>query len=139
MLPNLLVDGIRQAIQASPALKVYVCNVATQHGETDAFTVGDHFGALERHVGSDLFHYVLANSNIAAGCRRQALGAGAGGQDVSLGGTRVISADVVSEDNRYHHDPKKLADALIRLYYERHQLEEMVAEAAPEGCDRVGL
>ena len=63
VMPNLLVDGIRQAVQASPALKIYVCNVATQHGETDSFTVGDHFGALQRHLGGHFFDYVLANSN----------------------------------------------------------------------------
>ena len=47
VLPNLLVDGIRQAIAVSSALKVYVCNVATQHGETDSFEVSDHFRVLE--------------------------------------------------------------------------------------------
>ena len=52
VMPNLLVDGVRQAIQASPALKVYVCNVATQHGETDSFAVSDHYSALQRHLGA---------------------------------------------------------------------------------------
>ena len=50
VLPNLLVEGIRRAIEVSPALKVYVCNVATQHGETDAFTVSDHFKTLKEHL-----------------------------------------------------------------------------------------
>ena len=133
VMPNLLVDGVRQAIQASPALKVYVCNVATQHGETDAFTVGDHYGALERHVGSHLFHYVLANNNVRGRLPETTHSQPVLVDKTSVGAARVIAADVVSEDNRYHHDPKKLADALIHLYYERHQLEEMVAEAAPEG------
>jgi uncharacterized cofD-like protein len=64
VLPNLLVDGIRRAVAVSSALKVYVCNVATQHGETDSFTVSDHFRTLEKHAGHDLFDYVLANSNV---------------------------------------------------------------------------
>ena len=46
VLPNLLVDGIRQALAISQATKVYVCNVATQHGETDDFSVSDHFETL---------------------------------------------------------------------------------------------
>ena len=50
VLPNLLVEGIRRAIEVSPALKVYVCNVATQHGETDAFNVSDHYDALRQHL-----------------------------------------------------------------------------------------
>ncbi len=133
VMPNLLVDGVRQAIQASPALKVYVCNVATQHGETDAFTVSDHYGVLERHAGSHLFHYVLANNNVRGRLPETAHSQPVLVDQTSAGAARVIAADVVSEDNRYHHDPKKLADALIHLYYERHQLEELVGEAAPEG------
>ena len=67
VLPNLLVEGIRRAIEVSPALKVYVCNVATQHGETDAFKVSDHFNALREHLhGAHLFDFVLANSNTEA-------------------------------------------------------------------------
>ena len=46
VLPNLLVDGIRRAIEMTKAVRVYVCNVATQHGETDEFSVGDHYQAL---------------------------------------------------------------------------------------------
>jgi uncharacterized cofD-like protein len=133
VMPNLLVDGVRQAVQAAPALKVYVCNVATQHGETDTFTVGDHYGALERHAGSHLFHYVLANNNLRGRLPETAHSQPVLVDKTSVGTARVIAADVVSEDNRYHHDPKKLADALVHLYYERHQLEEMVEEAAPEG------
>jgi len=51
ILPNLLVHDLQDALFASDALKVYVCNVATQHGETDAFTVADHVRVLERHLG----------------------------------------------------------------------------------------
>lgn len=133
VLPNLLVEGVRRAIQVSPALKVYVCNVATQHGETDGFTVGDHYRILQRHVGGDLFHYVLANSNVKGrlpeGARSQPVLA----DTALINGVRIVTADVVSEDNRYHHDPKKLADALVHLYYERHQIEQMISEAAAEG------
>jgi len=132
VMPNLLVDGIRQAIQASSALRVYVCNVATQHGETDAFAVSDHYTVLQRHLGGPLFHFVLANSNV-----RGRLPENTHSQPVSvdktiLNGARVITADVVSAENRYHHDPKKLADALVHLYYERHQIEQ-AASRTPEG------
>ena len=55
VLPNLLVQDIRQAVAASQALKLYVCNVATQPGETDGFDVGQHVSALQRHVGRGCF------------------------------------------------------------------------------------
>jgi len=128
IMPNLLVDGIRQAIQASPALKVYVCNVATQHGETDAFAVSDHFAVLHRHLGSHLFHYVLANSNLRGRLPEKAHSQVVPIDKTCLDGARVITADVVSEDNRYHHDPKKLADTLIHLYYERNQIEQLISK-----------
>jgi uncharacterized cofD-like protein len=62
ILPTLLVDGIAQAVRASSALVVYVCNIATQKGETDGFSVADHVMALERHIGRDVFDVILANN-----------------------------------------------------------------------------
>lgn len=62
ILPNLLVPGIAEAITNSSAVKIYVCNVMTQPGETDAFTVNDHIEAIVRHVGHKLFDYVIVNN-----------------------------------------------------------------------------
>jgi uncharacterized cofD-like protein len=62
ILPNLLVGDIRRAVEVSAALKLYVCNVATQHGETDGFDVGQHADALQCHTAQGLFPLVLANS-----------------------------------------------------------------------------
>jgi uncharacterized cofD-like protein len=123
VLPNLLVDGIRRAIEMSTAVKVYVCNVATQHGETDAFSVGDHYQALAEHIRAPLFQYVVANNNIA----RDGLPEAWRSEPVRIDRTRVngasvVAADVISEENRYHHDPKKLAATLVRLYYQRGEL-----------------
>jgi len=137
VLPNLLVDGIRRAIKASSALKLYVCNVATQPGETDGFNVTDHVRLLESHVGKGLFRYILANSNIEDGLP-QALHS----EPVRINGgdslrAHLRLADVVSEENRYHHDPKKLADALIRLYYDRNNLEQTLATEEEEAEEKV--
>jgi uncharacterized cofD-like protein len=119
VLPNLLVDGIRRAIRASSALKVYVCNVATQKGETDNFTVVDHAEALLENAGEGLFDLVLVNSNIA--------GALPGGvQPVYMKADQPsvfypVLVDVVNEENRLRHDSKKLGANLIRLYYDSRQ------------------
>ncbi len=138
VMPNLLVEGIRQAIQASPALKVYVCNVATQRGETDSFAVSDHFEVLRRHMDGHLFHYVLANSNVRGRLPEKARSQAVLVDKTALDGARVITADVVSEDNRYHHDPKKLADTLVHLYYERNQVEQLIDKAATESVMSAG-
>jgi uncharacterized cofD-like protein len=136
VLPNLLVDGIRRSIKASAAVKVYICNVATQHGETDGFDVADHVRVLESHVGRGLFQYVLANSNIGNGLPEDSEPVRIdGGQGLR---TSLMSADVVSEENRYHHDAKKLGTAIIRLYYDRNHLEQAaLLEEEEEAEDRV--
>ncbi|HLF70574.1 MAG TPA: gluconeogenesis factor YvcK family protein [Dehalococcoidia bacterium] len=133
VLPNLLVDGIRQALAISQAMKLYVCNVATQHGETDDFTVSDHFETLVRHIGPGLFDYVLANDNVA-GPLPEAWQSQPVQVDIpAIDGARVITADVVSEKNRYHHDSQKLATTIMRLYAGRSMespSEELAAARA---------
>ena len=62
IIPNLLVDGIPEAIRQSRALKVYVCNVMTQDGETEGYTAADHVAALQQHGGKGLFDICLMNS-----------------------------------------------------------------------------
>lgn len=61
ILPNLMVRGIADALRATDALIIYVCNVATQPVETDGYTVAEHVMALERHIGRGVFHTVIAN------------------------------------------------------------------------------
>ena len=62
IIPNLLVDGIPEAVRQSDALKVYVCNVMTQDGETEGYTAADHVAALMQHGGRGLFDICLTNS-----------------------------------------------------------------------------
>lgn len=121
ILPNLLVKGIRDAIGASPALKLYVCNVATQKGETDGFSVGDHTMALESHVGKGLFDIALANSNTDAALPPEWGVQPVVGDAVPPNGVEVVFADLVNQEYRLRHDHKKLAACIIRLYYDRAQ------------------
>lgn len=61
ILPNLLVPKLAEAIVASDAIKMFVCNVMTQPGETDNYTVSDHLQAVYDHIGLHLFDYVIVN------------------------------------------------------------------------------
>ena len=127
VLPNLLVDGIRRAIEMSTAVKVYVCNVATQHGETDTFAVSDHYQALYQHINDGLFNYVIANNNIDADGLPEAWHSEPVRIDrARVNGATIIGADVISEENRYHHHPKKLAATVVRLYYQRHEMAQLL-------------
>jgi len=121
ILPNLLVPDIAKAVRAANAVKVYVCNVATQRGETDDFHVSDHIQAIERHTGGPgLFRYALVNNN-----QHTTGDVGTDSRLVEMNGARadieyeVFEADVVDTAQPHFHDPAKLAEALIRLYYER--------------------
>jgi uncharacterized cofD-like protein len=122
VLPNLLVDDITRAIRVSRALKVYVCNVATQPGETEGFSLGDHVQAIQRHVGPGLVHLVLANDELA-----HALPAGWNPIPLTMttsieAGYQVITADVVDEQRPWRHDPRKLARVLMDKYEESQVL-----------------
>lgn len=117
LLPNLLVPDLAAALRASRALKFYICNVATQPGETDGFTCGSHVHTIERHMGSPIFDLVICND-------RQA-----GTLPEPLEWTRVepelaeqysvYQADLVDVENPWRHDSLKLARTIMDLYNER--------------------
>jgi len=121
VLPNLLVRGISESLRASDALKIYVSNVATQHGETDSFTVADHVKALESHVGKGMFELVIANSNVSNDLPEEWHSEPVRVPSEAATDPRIVEIDVISEENRYHHDPVKLAAAIMRLYHGRGQ------------------
>jgi uncharacterized cofD-like protein len=137
ILPNLLVGEITAAIRASRALKVYVCNVATQPGETDGYSAEDHVEAIERHVGSGLFQHMLLHDVT----RRRVPSDGQAHPVVSAGrpltNIRLTYADVVNPDNPLRHDPFRLAQALDRLLKERSQDGTGPTPAAPETAQPV--
>ncbi len=117
ILPNLLVPDIAAAIQASSALKIYICNVATQSGETETFTVDDHIQALEDHVGSGLFELLICNQqfdgNLLDGMEWVKMG------DSPVTDYPVYQADLISDEEPWHHDELKLAQVLINIYQDR--------------------
>src|SRR6185503_7238133 len=67
VVPNLLVEGIGKALLQSDALKMYICNVATQPGETDGYDVAAHVAALVQHLPGQVnpLDVVLATSHTA--------------------------------------------------------------------------
>ncbi len=133
VLPNLLISDIRDAIAAASGTRVYVCNVATQPGETGAFSASAHLEALFAHVGDDLVDYVLLNSN--HGARRPE---GWLGEPVLVDARRlellpvtVIEEDLIDTSNAHRHDSAKLAAALMRLQQEERSERQRGRRAAP--------
>jgi uncharacterized cofD-like protein len=123
ILPSLLVNGIVEASRASRAFKVYVCNVATQHGETDGFSVTDHIAALERHVGQDVFDAVLANNSYPSknkGKHTHYVLPSANDDPVHLR-YQVLWADLTDPERPWRHDSIKLAQALLAAHHDAMQ------------------
>ena len=119
VLPNLLVPDIQKALRVTEAHVVFVTNVATEEGETDNFTVSDHVQAIEAHVGEGLIDTIVANNNISASFPE-----GVNSAPVALNvdeyfkhrNIYLYKADVVAIENRYCHDPLKLAAVIVDLY-----------------------
>jgi uncharacterized cofD-like protein len=125
ILPNLLVPGIAQAIRASDALKVYVCNVATQAGETDHYAVDDHIRAFQRHIGENLFDVVLVNDYFPH--RPADANYDYVRLDLPVGnGTspkpRIRTARLADDQRPWRHDSDRLAGELIKLTTEERSI-----------------
>ncbi|MBI4305058.1 MAG: YvcK family protein, partial [Chloroflexi bacterium] len=104
-------------IAISPAPIIYVCNVATQAGETDGFSVADHVRALFRHCPDLRIDYVLANSNMTSLQPEFPASLVTRGH-FDFPDVRLVEMDLMNAEFRIHHDPKKLAAALTTLYHE---------------------
>ena len=117
ILPNLLVRDITSAIRASQALKIFVCNVATQVGETEGFSCGDHLRVIEDHVGSNIFDIVVAN-NIKPDEFHQNV-EGVETEDELSMKYNVYTSDLIDIEHPWRHDPDKITQVLIDLLRER--------------------
>jgi uncharacterized cofD-like protein len=113
LLPNLLVQDLLGAIQASRGLKVYVCNIATQTGETDVYTCDDHIRALEEHIGEKLFEIILCNDNHEGELNEDSQWVRA--DEKTLSDARVHCADLTDASYPWRHDSAKLARKLIEI------------------------
>lgn len=134
VLPNLLVQGITHAIRCSTATKVYVCNVATQPGETDNFGVADHFRALHEHMEGPIVDHVLVNDNMgpaATKIKPEWAVSAVDPQGVAEleGVARVVLRDVVNPNFPLRHDPEKLAAALLDLAREERTISRNNTDA----------
>jgi uncharacterized cofD-like protein len=117
LLPNLLVPDLAAAIRNSAALKIFICNLATQSGETDGYACGDHIRALETHVGPGLFDMVISNrqstGNLPDGSKWVLAEEGLEEQYA------LYRADLADPERPGHHNTARLAQTLIDLLQER--------------------
>jgi uncharacterized cofD-like protein len=117
LLPNLLVPDLAEALRASRAFKFYVCNVATQPGETDHYTCGDHVATIEKHMGGHLFDLVLVNNYMEG---KLPAGIDWVRPEADLDQRYPLyPADLVDKERPWRHDSKRLGQIIMDLYFER--------------------
>ncbi|MBG0785534.1 MAG: YvcK family protein [Anaerolineaceae bacterium] len=117
MLPNLLVRDLAEAVRSSQALKFFICNVATESGETDRFNCLDHVKAVEAHVGENLFDLVICNNRFEGNLGR---GVEWVRMDSDLvAHTSVYCTNLIDPDHPWRHDSNRLSKTIMDLFYER--------------------
>ena len=130
VIPNLLVGNIVEALRNTRAMRMYVCNVMTQPGETDHYTASDHVKALFDHGGQGIVDYVLVNVEEIASClldhyaREGACPVKADIDELEQMGVTVIPAQLVNESNWVRHDPERLARVIFSMMDRRRKQQE---------------
>ena len=126
VIPNLLVEGVPQAIAETDALKIYICNIMTQDGETEGMTASDHVKALLRHSGPNLVDICLCNSAPV----RQGLLERYREEDaapivvdkaaIEALGVELLTRPLASETQDYaRHSIARLAETVMEIYRDR--------------------
>lgn len=121
IIPNLLVPKLAEAIVQSNAVKLFVCNVMTQPGETDCYSVSDHLTAIHHHIGHHLFDYVIVNDGeIPPDVLRLYAEQGAATvlldlEEVERRGHKVIADQLVLFQTYLRHDAARLSNHIFNL------------------------
>ena len=123
IMPNLLVDKVAETIRKSKAIKIYICNVMTQPGETDGYTASMHAKAIIDHGGKGIIDYMLVN-DAPISADMQDFYAAKGAYPVEVDeeainalGVGFVKADIINENEVIRHDPDKLSRAVMNMVY----------------------
>ena len=131
VISNLLVGGIKDALQRTKAVKIYLCNIVTQPGQTDNYTASDHIKAIIKYLGEGILDYVLVNNNfpreeIIEKYRKQDADIVALDENLEKNNVAIEVTDLIEnieqkrvlweKQDLIRHDPEKLADSICRIY-----------------------
>jgi len=114
ILPNLMVPGILDALLTTTALRIYVCNVATEVGETQNFFVEDHVNALMKHTDENILDYVIANNNIID-IGDRFMGNAVPVSNEIISNIQVAYTDLLDTNHPVRHDSNKLAEFILSI------------------------
>ena len=122
ILPNLVIKDIARAIVESSAIKIYVCNVMTQYGETDNYSASAHIKALIKHTHPKIIDYCIVNTTVppqdllAKYQLENSFPTKADTAEISKLGYKVIDGDLIHATDFVRHDSRKIAQAIIETF-----------------------
>ncbi|HEX8289331.1 MAG TPA: uridine diphosphate-N-acetylglucosamine-binding protein YvcK [Pyrinomonadaceae bacterium] len=124
LLPPILVEGVAQAIAESDAMKVFICNLMTQPGETDGYSAQHHLKIVREYAPEIDFDYVLVNNRPISKIQSERY-ASEGAEQIgihgsvspeSVEGTEIIYGNLLDEGEKVRHHPEKLAQIVLLCY-----------------------
>jgi uncharacterized cofD-like protein len=122
VLPNLIIQGIPEAICASTAFKIYICNVMTQMGETEGFTASEHVRGIVTHTRKDIIDAVILNSSDISATealerykKENSYPVLPDVDEIRAMGYKAFAEDIVGVKDYVRHDTVKLMQVLIRV------------------------
>lgn len=124
IMPNLLVGGIVEALNEAQGVKIFVCNVMTQPGESDAFKASDHLKTVLKQIKLPIIDFVVINNAVPNPKLLEryknegAYPVEADVEEVRKLGMKPVTGNLISETDLVRHDPKKLAELIIKLIVE---------------------
>lgn len=125
IIPNLLIREITDTIVYSKMLKFYICNIMTQHGETDNFSASDHLRVLIAHSHPRIADYCIINNGLIPKellDKYKAEHASFVPTDIdkirSLG-YKVIADDLVDIKEAVRHNAQRLAQIIIKVFHSK--------------------
>jgi uncharacterized cofD-like protein len=144
IVPNLLVDRIARAIAAAPGVKIYVCNVMTQPGETDGMTASEHIEALFENGGAKICDYAIVNDEPPSKLREAYAREGqipvtADLDRVRALGVTPVRGQMISETETVRHDPQKLGEQVFGVIDRAVAHRASYVKPARDGAQDAGL
>lgn len=121
LLPPILVDGVAEAIASSPAVKIFVCNLMTQPGETDGLSAKHHIELVRRYAPVIDFDYVIVNDHPISDLQvkkyadegAEQIGVHGSISPATIEGAEIVYGNLLEDGDKVRHDPAKLAEVVL--------------------------
>ena len=121
IIPNLLVPGIKEALLNTKSVKIYICNIMTQNGETDDYTASEHLSAIFKHTGHRVVDYIIANNKMPKDDvlkryeKEKAYPVIIDKNAISDMGVTLIQGKLFSDGPYIRHSPQQLARMIMKI------------------------